>query len=167
MLKPCGEAGPNLLCKALVRAELHLLTVQRRKSLFMLMHQESQASVSKRRSFASLRELIVHTELPSWHTVPPSIFTSTGKIREISLFPILQRPRPPPVYKKTLRRSFLSRREHHCCCSEGWYFSLTEAALFVWKMGGILSFLSFSSLARSCPFTLIEGSLISSYWLGR
>lgn len=86
MLKPCGEAGAHLVCWALVREELHPLTVQRRKTLFMLMHQGFQASDSKRRSFASLRELVLHTELPSWHTVPPSIFTSTGKIREISLF---------------------------------------------------------------------------------
>lgn len=86
MLKARVEAGTNLLCQALVRAELHPLTVWRRKSLFMLVHQGFQASVRKHRSFTSLRELILHTELPDWSTVPPSTFTSVGKIREISLF---------------------------------------------------------------------------------
>lgn len=59
MWKPCGEAGANLLCQALVREELHPLTVQRRKSLFMLMHEGFQASVSECRRFASPRELIL------------------------------------------------------------------------------------------------------------
>lgn len=45
MLKPRVEAGTNLLCPALVKAELHPLTVWRRKSLFMLVHQGFQTSV--------------------------------------------------------------------------------------------------------------------------
>lgn len=51
ILKLCVEAGTNLLCQAVARAEVHPLTVWRRKTLFMLVHQGFQTCVSKHRSF--------------------------------------------------------------------------------------------------------------------
>lgn len=154
MLKPCGEAGANLPCQALVRAELYPLTVQRRKSLFMLMLQGFQASVSDRRSFASLRELILHTELPSWHTVPPSIFTSIRKIREISL--------SSSVETETSTRKPCT---DHFWAGEKVTVVVQRVTISSWQMLFCLEFylLSFTLLAgTSCLFTLIEGSLISS-----
>lgn len=159
MLKPCAEAGTNLLCQALVKAELHPLTVWRRRSLFMLVHQGFQTCVSKRRNFTSLTELILHTELPGWCSVPPSIFTSTGRIREISLLSSVENFSSD--CKKTLLRPFLSTVAVQRVDDSSWEMLLS---LF-WRWGAFYLLL-FTLLGRtSCPFTLAGDSLISCFRL--